>query len=136
MKYNSFKSKRLRSTNVLQPSKMSRWQKLKVKEKLFNSNNSYLRIVAHNPIIHKVKPITDAYNLQDETLSENFWIWMKNKSIAVVQTVVQPTQLEVIVTNQQHTMTFNNKQVYVCKQVQMDTSKPSLIKILTVSETL
>ena len=46
--------------------------------KLFNSNNSYLRIVAHNPIIHKVKPITDAYNLQDETLSENFWIWMKN----------------------------------------------------------
>ena len=46
--------------------------------KLFNSNNSYLRILAHNPIIHKVKPLTDAYNLQDETLSENIWILKKN----------------------------------------------------------
>ena len=64
----------------------------------------------------------------------------KDQSIGVVQTVVQtvvqPTLLEVIVTNQQCTMTFNNKQVHVCKQVQMDTSKPILIKILIVSETL
>ena len=50
---------------------ISRWQKSKVR-KMFNSNNSYLRVVAHNPNIKKVRPVTDAYNLQDETLSEIF----------------------------------------------------------------
>ena len=54
-----------------------RWQKSKVR-KMFNSNNSYFRIVAHIPTTKKVRPVTEAYNLQDETLSENLWIWMKN----------------------------------------------------------
>ena len=39
---------------------------------MFSSNNSYFRIVVYNPNTKKVRPVTDAYNLQDETLSENF----------------------------------------------------------------
>ena len=99
---------------------ISRWKKLKVR-KMFSSNNSYLIIVA--PIIQKVNPITDACNLQNETLYDNCLDLDEEQSIAAVQAIVQPTQLEVIVTNQQYTVTFNNKQVHVCKQVQMDTSK-------------
>ena len=37
---------------------ISRWQKSKVR-KMFSSNNSYFRIVAHNPNTKKVRPITD-----------------------------------------------------------------------------
>ena len=62
----------------------------------FKSNNSYYRIVAHNPNSMKVRSVTDAYNLQEETLS------------SMDETVVQTSQLEVIVTNDQHTVTFND----------------------------
>ena len=41
-----------------------------------------------------------------DTLSESFWIWMKEQSVAVVQAVVQPTQLEVVVTDEQCTSDF------------------------------
>ena len=101
---------------------ISRWQKSKVR-KMFSSNNSYFRIVAHNPNTKKVRPVTDAYNLQDETLSENFLDLDEEQSVAVVQAVVQPTQLEVIVTDDQHTMTFNNEQVHICEQVQIEVPK-------------
>ena len=41
----------------------------------------------------------------------------EEQSIAVVQAVVQPTQLEVVVTDEQCIMTFNNEaNAYVCKQ--------------------
>ena len=66
---------------------ISRWQKSKVR-KMFSSNNSYFRIVAHNPNTKKVRPVTDAYNLQGETLSENFLDLNEEQSIAVVQAVV------------------------------------------------
>ena len=39
---------------------------------MFSGNNSYFRIVAHNPNTKKVRPVTDAYNLHDKTLSGNF----------------------------------------------------------------
>ena len=107
---------------MLETPQISRWQKSK-ERKMFNNTNSYFRTVAHNPNTKKVGPVTDAYNLQDETLSENFLDLDEKQSIAVVQTVVQPTQLEVVVTDDQHTMTFNNEQVHICEQVQIDTSK-------------
>ena len=82
---------------------ISRWQKSKVR-KMFSSNNSYFRIVAHNPNTKKVRPVTDAYNLQDETLSENILNLDEEQPVAVVQAFVQPTQLEVIVTDDLCTM--------------------------------
>ena len=85
---------------------ISRWQKSKVR-KMFNSNNSYFRIVAHNPNTKKVRPITDVYNLQDETLSENFLDLDDGQTARVVQ----PKQLEVVVTEEQLTMTFSDEQV-------------------------
>ena len=74
---------------------VSRWKKSKVRQ-MFKSNNSYYRIVAHNPNVMKVRSVTDAYNLQAETLS------------SMDETVVQTSQLEVIVTGDQHTVTFND----------------------------
>ena len=68
---------------------VSRWKKSKVRQ-MFKSSNSYFRIVAHNPNAMKVRSVTDAYNLQDETLS------------SMDETVVQTSQLEVIVTGEQH----------------------------------
>ena len=97
---------------------ISRWQKSKVR-KMFSSNNSYFRIVAHNPNTKNLRPVTDAYNLQDETLSENFLDLDEEQLVAVLQ----PTQLEVIVTDNQHTMTFNNEQVHICEQVQIEVPK-------------
>ena len=76
-----------------------RWQKSKVR-KMFSSNNSYFRIVAHNPNTRKVRPITDAYNLQDKTLSETFLDLDDGQPVTVVQAVVQPKQLEVVITNE------------------------------------
>ena len=101
-----------------------RWQKSKVR-RMFSSNNSYFRIVVHNPNTRKVRPVTVAYNLQDETLSENFLDLDEEQPVAVVQAFVQPTQLEVIVTDDQHTMTFNNEQVHICEQVQIEVPKPN-----------
>ena len=61
----SLKDLDLQMPKILQ---VSRWKKSKVRQ-MFKSNNSYFRIVAHNPNTMKVRSITDAYNLQDETLS-------------------------------------------------------------------
>ena len=49
----------------------------------------------------KVRSVTDAYNLQEETLS------------SMDETVVQTSQLEVIVTGDQHTVTFNDVPVVI-----------------------
>ena len=57
-------------------------------------------------------PISHPINLLDE-----------DQPVAVVQAVVQPIQLEVIVTDQQHTVTFNNDQVYSCEEVQIEQPK-------------
>ena len=38
-----------------------RWKKSKVRQ-MFKSNNSYFRIVAHNPNARKERSVTDAYN--------------------------------------------------------------------------
>ena len=73
---------------------VSRWKKAKVRQ-IFKSNNSFYRIVAHNPNARKVRSVTDAYNLHEETVDEN-------------ETFVQTSQLEVIVTGNQHTVTFND----------------------------
>ena len=37
---------------------------------MFGSNNSYFRIVAHNPNTLKVRAIRGAYNLHDEVLED------------------------------------------------------------------
>ena len=58
MEHSSFKSKDLDLPKILQ---VSRWKKAKVRQ-MFKSNNSYYRIVAHNPNARKVKSGTDAYN--------------------------------------------------------------------------
>ena len=73
---------------------VSRWKKAKVRQ-IFKSNNSFYRIVAHNPNARNVRSVTDAYNLHEETIDENV-------------TFVQTSELEVIVTGNQHTMTFND----------------------------
>ena len=62
---------------------------------MFKSINSYCRIVAHNPKTRKVRSVTDAYNLYEDTVDEN-------------EIFVQTSQLEVIVTGNQHTVTFND----------------------------
>ena len=76
---------------------VSRWKKAKVRQ-MFKNNNSYYRIVAHNPNARKVKSVTDAYNLHEETISS-----MDDNEI-----VVQTSHLEVIVPGNQHTVTFND----------------------------
>ena len=58
------------------------------------------------------------------TLSENFLDLDEEQSITVVQAVVQPTQLEVVVTDDECTITFyNDEQVHICEKAQIDTSK-------------
>ena len=74
---------------------VSGWKKAKVRQ-IFKSNNSYYIIVAHNPNARKVRSVTDAYNLQEETI------------LSMNETVVQTSQLEVIVTGNKHTVTFND----------------------------
>ena len=91
---------------------ISKWKRTKVR-KLFSSNNSHFRIVAHNPNTRKVRPVTYVYNLQDETLSENCL------DLDGGRRVVEPMQLEVIVTDEQSTVTFNDEPVNGCKQVQV-----------------
>ena len=49
---------------------ISNWQKSKIR-RMFGSNNSYFRIVAHNPNTLKVRAITGAYNLCDEILEDD-----------------------------------------------------------------
>ena len=49
---------------------ISNWQKSKIR-RMFGSNNSYFRIVAHNPNTLKVRAITGTYNLHDEILEDD-----------------------------------------------------------------
>ena len=89
----SLKGLELHLPKILQ---ISRWKKAKVRQ-IFKSNNSFYRIVAHNPNARKVRSVTDANSLHDhdEVLSESV-------------TFVQTSELEVIVTGNQHTVTFND----------------------------
>ena len=88
---------------------ISNWQKSKIR-RMFGGNNSYFRIVAHNPNTLKVREITGAYNLHDEVLEDDMEdaefldAPQPDQPIAVVQPA-----LEVVVTDQQHTMTFNGE---------------------------
>ena len=105
--------------NTLQ---ISNWQKSKIS----NSNNSYFRIVAHNPNTLKVKAITGAYNLHDEVLKDDMEgaefldAPQPDQPIAVVQPA-----LEVVVTDQQCTMAFKVKQVHICEEVEIPIPNPN-----------
>ena len=96
---------------------ISSWQKSKIR-RMFGSNKSYFRIVAQNPNTLKVRAITGAYNLHDEILEDDMEdaefldAPQPDQPIAVVQPA-----LEVVVTDQQHTMTFNGEQVHICEEV-------------------
>ena len=68
--------------------------------KLFGSSNSYFRIVAYSPNTRKVIPLTDVCNFQDETILD-----LNDEQPT---SIVQPTPLEVVVTeNPQTTVIFN-----------------------------
>ena len=86
----SLKGLDLHMPQILQ---VSRWKKAKVRQ-IFKSNNSFYRIVAHNPNARKVRSVTDAYNLHEDPI---------DRSVTFVQT----SDLEVIVFGNQHTVTFN-----------------------------
>ena len=94
---------------------------------MFGSNNSYFRIVAHNPNALKVRAITGAYNLHDEVLEDD----MEDAEIldtpqpAQPIAVIQPA-LELIVTDQQCTMTFNGEQVHICEEVEVPIPNPKV----------
>ena len=88
---------------------------------MFDSSNFYFRIVAHNPNTLKVRAITGAYNLHDELLEDDtddaeFLDAPQPDQPDQPIAVVQPA-LEVIVTDQQHTVTFNGEQVNICEEV-------------------
>ena len=86
----SIKDLELQMPTILQ---ISRWKTAKVRQ-IFQSNKSFYRIVAHNPNARKVRSVTDAYNLHENPVDDN-------------EVIVQTSQLEVIVTGNQHTVTFN-----------------------------
>ena len=97
---------------------------------MFGSNNSYFRIVAHNPNTLKVRAITGAYNLHDEVLEDDmddaeFMDAPQPDQPDQPITVVQPA-LEVVVTDQQHTMTFNGEQVHICEEMEVPIPNPNL----------
>ena len=96
---------------------------------MFNSNNSYFRIVAHNPNTLKVRAITGAYNLHDVELedeTEEFQDAHHSDQLDQLKQPDHPTTvnkpLEVVVTDQQHTMTFNGEQVHICEEVTLPNS--------------
>ena len=107
---------------------ISNWQKSKIR-RMFSSSNSYFRIVAHNPNTLKVRPITVAFNLHDEVLEDDM---EDTEFVDAPQTdqldqpiaVVQPA-LEVVVTGQQCTMTFNGEQVHICEEVEIPIPNPN-----------
>ena len=115
---------------------ISNWQKSKIR-RMFGSNNSYFRIVAHNPNALKVRAITEAYNLHDEVLEDDM---EDAEFIDAPQpdqptAVIQPT-LEVVVTDQQCTMTFNDEQVHICEEVKIPIPNPNpKLKIITMCKT-
>ena len=88
---------------------------------MFDSSNSYFRIVAHNPNTLKVRAITGVYKLHDEVLEDDMEDAEFQDALQPDQpdqpTVVNQPTLEVIVTNQQCTMTFNGEQVHICEEV-------------------
>ena len=99
---------------------------------MFDSSNSYFRIVAHNPNTLKVRPITGAFNLHDEVLEDD----MEDTEFVDAPQPDQPKQpdqptavnqptLEVIVTDQQYTMTFNGEQVHICEEVIIPNPNPN-----------
>ena len=95
----SLKDLDLPMVNTLQ---VPRWKKTQVR-KLFGSSNSYFRIVAYSPNTRKVRPLTDVFNLPDETFME-----LNDQPTCVFQ------PLEVIVTEHpQNTVTFNEEQISV-----------------------
>ena len=94
---------------------------------MFDSNNSYFRIVAHNPNTLKVRAITGVYNLHDVDLeddSQEFQDAPQPDQPVQPTTVNQPT-LEVIVTDQQCTMTYNGEQVHICEEVILPNPNPN-----------
>ena len=107
---------------------ISYWQKSKIR-RMFGSNNSYFRIVAHNPNTLKVRAITGAYNLHDEVLEDD----MEDAEFLDAPQPDQPDQptaviqpaLEVVVTDQQCTMTFNGEQVHICEEVKISNPNPN-----------
>ena len=98
---------------------ISNWQKSKVR-RMFGSSNSYFRIVAHNPNTLKVRAITGAYNLHDEVLGDDTddAEFLDAPQPDQPMAVVQPA-LEVVVTDQQCTMTFNDEQVHISEEVEI-----------------
>ena len=107
---------------------ISNWQKSKIR-RMFSSSNSYFRIVAHNPNTLKVRPITGAYNLHDEVLEDDvedteFVDAPQPDQLDQPITVVQPA-LEVVVTDQQCTMTFNGEQMHICEEVKIPIPNPN-----------
>ena len=107
---------------------ISHWLKSKIR-RMFGSNNSYFRIVAHNPNTLKVRAITGAYNLHDQVLEDDVEDTefvdapqpdQPDQPIAVVQPA-----LEVVVTDQQCTMTFNGEQVHICEEVEIPIPNPN-----------
>ena len=93
---------------------------------MFDSSNSYFGIVAHNPNTLKVRAITGAYNLHDKVLEDD----MEDAEFQFAPQPDQPTAvnqpiLEVIVTDQQCTMTFNGEQVHICEEVIIPNPNPN-----------
>ena len=75
----------------------------------------------------KVRAITGAYNLHDEVLEDDMEdtefvdVPQPDQPIAVVQSA-----LEVVVTDQQCTMTFNGEQVHICEEVEIPIPNPKV----------
>ena len=95
---------------------ISNWQKSKIR-RMFDSSNSYFRIVAHNPNTLKVRAVTGAYNLHDEVLEDDTEEFQDVPQQPEQPTAVNQSTLEVVVTDQQCTMTFNGEQVHICEKV-------------------
>ena len=74
-----------------------------------------------------MRAITGAYNLHDEVLEDD----MEDVEILDAPqpdqpiAVVQPA-LEVVVTDQQHTMTFNGEQVHICEEMEIPNPNPKV----------
>ena len=54
----------------------------------------------------------------------NFWMHLNPDQPYLPIAVVQPA-LEVVVTDQQHTMTFNGEQVHICEEVEIPILNPN-----------
>ena len=71
-----------------------------------------------------MRSITGAYNLHDEVLEDDMEdaeildTPQPDQPIAVVQSA-----LEVVVTDQQCTMTFNGEKVYICEEMEVPNPK-------------